>query len=196
MVSTELTELTMWSGGQVGTDHRARALLRVDDERDVKRFCLKLLTGNNELDHHPPGRPYAFDPMVDTGDSPDIINCQIRLHSGRPAGEKPDEWTFADSSLQSSAIRSPSKPLRSRRKVYGTDRSPQEWKSWRSWHWTTRTGLSFFLMPEEFQSCRTELAVPLLSARPSTWTPVSKVSGLRTSSSRGNRYRIAVRRTR
>ena len=33
---------------------------------------------------------------MDTGDSPEIIRCQIRLHSGRPTGEKPDEWTFAD----------------------------------------------------------------------------------------------------
>jgi hypothetical protein len=34
--------------------------------------------------------------MVDTGDRPEIIKCQIRLHTGRPAGETPDELTFAD----------------------------------------------------------------------------------------------------
>ena len=34
--------------------------------------------------------------MTDTDDGPEIIKCQIRLHSSRPAGEKPNELTFSD----------------------------------------------------------------------------------------------------
>ena len=34
--------------------------------------------------------------MTTTDDSPDIIKCQIRLHSSQPLGEKSDGPTFAD----------------------------------------------------------------------------------------------------
>jgi len=34
--------------------------------------------------------------MTDTDDGPEIIKCQIRLHSSRPTGEKPNEPTFSD----------------------------------------------------------------------------------------------------